>query len=65
MLLVITLILSVTFASAEIPKNAKVEYDGKALKVPITDESFVELATHWHEQAYSGLFAAIAAKKIR
>uniref|UniRef100_A0AC34QP08 Uncharacterized protein n=1 Tax=Panagrolaimus sp. JU765 TaxID=591449 RepID=A0AC34QP08_9BILA len=64
MLPIITLILFVTSVCAQIPQNAKVEYDGKALKVPITDDSFIDMATHWHEQAYSGLFAAIAAKKL-
>ena len=43
--------------------ETKVQYDNKALNVPISDDGAIDLVNHWTEQAYSGLFAAVAAKK--
>jgi hypothetical protein len=38
-------------------------YDGKALEIPISGEHGIQLYQQWMEQAFSGLFAAVASKK--
>ncbi|KAK0400870.1 hypothetical protein QR680_015487 [Steinernema hermaphroditum] len=39
-------------------------YNGKALVVPIGDEATVSLLQRWHNQAFSGLFAAFANQRL-
>ncbi|KAI1702852.1 MLt-TeN (mlt-10) related [Ditylenchus destructor] len=45
------------------PLHGNKYYDGKALSVPISTESGIDMYQHWMEQAYSGLFSAFAKQK--
>jgi hypothetical protein len=51
------------FATAIIDKS-KVEEDIKVQRVPINPEKMVEVYQHWTDQAFSGLFAAVASKRF-
>uniref|UniRef100_A0A9J2Q0Z3 Uncharacterized protein n=2 Tax=Ascaris lumbricoides TaxID=6252 RepID=A0A9J2Q0Z3_ASCLU len=39
-------------------------YDGKKMVIPISEEDTFELFEHWTSQAFSGLMAAVATKKM-
>ncbi|TKR73762.1 hypothetical protein L596_021037 [Steinernema carpocapsae] len=39
-------------------------FNGKALVIPIADDATVNLLQRWHDQAFSGLFAAFASQRI-
>jgi len=50
-------------ALSEIDVRSSKFYDGKVLEVPIGPDAGIEIFQKWMEQAYSGLFAAIANKR--
>uniref|UniRef100_A0A914ZF32 Uncharacterized protein n=1 Tax=Parascaris univalens TaxID=6257 RepID=A0A914ZF32_PARUN len=40
-------------------------YDGKKMEIPISENDTFELFEHWTSQAFSGLMAAVATKKMK
>ena len=44
--------------------KSKVEEDDKVHRIKVQPENMVELYQHWTDQAFSGLFAAVASKRF-
>ncbi|ETN85458.1 hypothetical protein NECAME_16759 [Necator americanus] len=49
----------------ENPKRNTMDYDGKKITIPITEEAEKKLYQHWTDQAVSGLMSAHATLKLR
>uniref|UniRef100_A0A7E4UR17 Uncharacterized protein n=1 Tax=Panagrellus redivivus TaxID=6233 RepID=A0A7E4UR17_PANRE len=61
-----TMLLVVVFAVFALAvAEPKTGYDGKVQTVVMNDQGATEMIDHWAQQAYSGLFAAVAAKKLK
>lgn len=59
----IAVLATLTSVSHSIVPEPKTTFDGKALTVPIGADATYELYHHWVDQAFSGLFAAVAEKR--
>uniref|UniRef100_A0A915CL33 Uncharacterized protein n=1 Tax=Ditylenchus dipsaci TaxID=166011 RepID=A0A915CL33_9BILA len=63
-LTVFLLFLMASFINCFISLKDNENYDGKALTIPISQDAYLDLHTHWMEKAYSGLFASIAKQQL-